>query len=188
VSNDSDHSTESSVLTPNQRLEPSNVDLLNAGIITISDIETVRACVSYENANQRRVPVLRKLSAKAEQIRSEGQGAAQRSTGDGPYLEDVKDSVVTGLQFGTYTVCRFQRCSWHVGNCFAGFDDGRSSIVLSIVDPHSIDWPSAVHKPTGSPSIVGRSPVLSNTTSIVAGSSMGSRAVHHARPLYPFRR
>jgi len=71
VSNDSDHSPVSSELSPKQRLEPPNVDLLNAGIITISDLETVQACVAYENANQGRVQILRRLASQAETIRSE---------------------------------------------------------------------------------------------------------------------
>jgi len=71
VSNKSDQSTVSSGLSPKQRLEPPTVDLLNAGIITITDIETIHACAAYENANQRRAPVLRQLAARAEQIRTE---------------------------------------------------------------------------------------------------------------------
>jgi len=73
VSNDSDHSTVSSELTPKQRLEPPNLDLLNVGIITISDIETVQACVAYENAHQSRVQILRRLASQAKTIRSEAE-------------------------------------------------------------------------------------------------------------------
>lgn len=69
--NDSDHSTVSSELSPKQRLEPPNVDLLNAGIVSITDIETVRACVAYENSNQGRVQILRRLASQAETIRSQ---------------------------------------------------------------------------------------------------------------------
>jgi len=71
VSNDSDHSTVSSELSPKQRLEPPNVDLLNAGIVSISDIETLQACVAYENTHQQRTPVLRQLAVQAARIRSE---------------------------------------------------------------------------------------------------------------------
>ena len=48
----SEQAAESSSLTPEQRLEPSNVDLLRAGIETIHDTETLRAYVGCENASQ----------------------------------------------------------------------------------------------------------------------------------------
>jgi hypothetical protein len=71
VPNGSDHSTASSELSPKQRLEPPNVDLLTAGIVSISDIETVQACVAYENTHQNRVRILRRLASRAETIRAE---------------------------------------------------------------------------------------------------------------------
>ncbi len=59
VSDSSEQSVESGGLTPAQRLEPPNSRLINAGIVTIHDMETLRACVAYENANQQRVRILR---------------------------------------------------------------------------------------------------------------------------------
>ncbi|WP_435120128.1 hypothetical protein [Halolamina sp. C58] len=64
-------STDTSELSPEQRLEPANTRLINAGIVTISDMETLRACVAYENANQQRVQILRRLEERATEIRSQ---------------------------------------------------------------------------------------------------------------------
>lgn len=61
----------SSGLSPEQRLEPPNTRLLNAGIVTINDIETLRACVAYENAHQQRVQILRRLEHRASELREE---------------------------------------------------------------------------------------------------------------------
>ncbi|MDG5775207.1 hypothetical protein QA599_02020 [Haloarculaceae archaeon H-GB1-1] len=72
MSHTSNLSVESNGLTPEQRLEPSNTRLINAGIATIHDIETLRACVAYENANQGRVQILRRLEQRASEIRSQG--------------------------------------------------------------------------------------------------------------------
>jgi len=55
MSDSSNLSVESDGLTPEQRLEPPNTRLINAGIATIHNMETLRACVAYENANQGRV-------------------------------------------------------------------------------------------------------------------------------------
>ena len=71
MSNSSEQSTVSSGLSPEQRLEPPNTRLLNAGIVTINDMETLRACVAYENANQQRVQILRRLEHRASEIRAE---------------------------------------------------------------------------------------------------------------------
>jgi hypothetical protein len=71
VSESADQSVESKGLTPKQRLEPPNTRLINAGIVTINDMETLRACVAYENANQGRVQILRRLERQAQEIRSQ---------------------------------------------------------------------------------------------------------------------
>jgi hypothetical protein len=71
VSNPDVQSTDASELSPEQRLEPPNTRLINAGIVTISDMETLRACVAYENANQQRVQILRRLEDRATEIRSQ---------------------------------------------------------------------------------------------------------------------
>ncbi|GAA0213068.1 MULTISPECIES: hypothetical protein [Halobacteriales] len=71
MSDSSDLSVESDALTPKQRLEPPNTRLINAGIATIHDMETLRACVAYENANQQRIPILRRLKDRASEIRAE---------------------------------------------------------------------------------------------------------------------
>ncbi len=34
-------------------------------------METLRACVAYENANQQRIPILRRLKDRASEIRAE---------------------------------------------------------------------------------------------------------------------
>jgi hypothetical protein len=71
VSNPDVQSTDSSELSPDQRLEPPNTRLINAGIVTINDMETLRACVAYENANQQRVQILRWLEQRASEIRAQ---------------------------------------------------------------------------------------------------------------------
>ena len=71
MSDSSDQSVESGGLTPEQRLEPPNTRLINAGIATINDMETLRACVAYENAYQQRVQILRRLDDRASELRSE---------------------------------------------------------------------------------------------------------------------
>ena len=71
VSNSSNLSVESDGLTPEQRLEPPNTRLINAGIATIHDMETLRTCVAYENANQQRIQILRRLEQRASEIRSQ---------------------------------------------------------------------------------------------------------------------
>lgn len=68
---DSDgQTTDTSDLSPEQRLEPPNTRLINAGIVTINDMETLRACVAYENANKQRVQILRRLEDRASEIRA----------------------------------------------------------------------------------------------------------------------
>ncbi|UHQ99133.1 hypothetical protein HYG81_26165 (plasmid) [Natrinema zhouii] len=71
MSNSSEQLTVSSGLSPEQRLEPANTQLINAGIVTINDMETLRACVAYENAHQQRVQILRRLEHRASDIRSQ---------------------------------------------------------------------------------------------------------------------
>ena len=58
-------------LSPEQRLEPPTARLVDAGIESINDMETLRACVAYENTHQNRTPILRRLERKAEEIREE---------------------------------------------------------------------------------------------------------------------
>ena len=71
MSNPDGQTTDASELSPEQRLEPANTRLINAGIVTINDMETLRACVAYENANQQRIPILRQLKDRASEIRAE---------------------------------------------------------------------------------------------------------------------
>jgi len=71
VSNPDGQSTDVSELSPEQRLEPPNTRLITAGIVTIHDMETLRACVAYENANQQRVQILRRLANRASEIRAQ---------------------------------------------------------------------------------------------------------------------
>jgi hypothetical protein len=71
VSNPDGQTTDASDLSPEQRLEPSNTRLINAGIVTINNMETLRACVAYENANQQRVQILRQLEQRASELRAQ---------------------------------------------------------------------------------------------------------------------
>ncbi|WP_222913146.1 hypothetical protein [Natrinema sp. SYSU A 869] len=67
----SEHNPTNEPLTPQQRLEPPNPRLIDAGIVTINDIETLRACVAYENQHQQRLPILKQLAQRAEELRDE---------------------------------------------------------------------------------------------------------------------
>ena len=58
-------------LTPEQRLEATSVQLAEAGIATINDMETLRECVAYENTHQNRTPILERLARRAEELRAE---------------------------------------------------------------------------------------------------------------------
>ena len=71
MSDSSEQSADASGLSLEQRLEPPNIRLLDAGIATIHDIETLRACIAYENANQQRVQILRRLENRTSEICSE---------------------------------------------------------------------------------------------------------------------
>jgi len=71
MSNTPEHSQDSSDLSPAQRLEAPNTRLINAGIATINDMDTLRACIAYENQHQQRVPILRLLEKRAIELRSQ---------------------------------------------------------------------------------------------------------------------
>ena len=71
MSDTGEHDPAASELSPQQRLDPPNTRLINAGIATITDMETLRACVAYENAHQQRVQILRQLEDRASEIRLE---------------------------------------------------------------------------------------------------------------------
>ena len=62
---------ESNEISPEQRLEPRNIRLIDPSIGTIDDMDTLRACVAYENTNQNRIQILRRLKRRAEEIRAE---------------------------------------------------------------------------------------------------------------------
>jgi len=53
---------------PEKRLEAPNHRLIEAGIATIPDMETLRKCVAYENAHQNRTPILKRLERKASEL------------------------------------------------------------------------------------------------------------------------
>ncbi|WP_148416382.1 hypothetical protein [Haloferax sp. KTX1] len=63
---------------PEKRLEATNTRLIDAGITTIRDMETLRECVAYENTHQNRTLILKRLARKATELRDE----QQSSTGD----------------------------------------------------------------------------------------------------------
>lgn len=71
MSNRESELTTSTGLTPEQRLEAPTTHLVDAGIATIHDMATLRACVAYENANQQRVRILRRLAERAQEIRTQ---------------------------------------------------------------------------------------------------------------------
>ncbi|WP_375335562.1 hypothetical protein [Halorussus sp. MSC15.2] len=62
---------ESNGLSPEQRLEPRNIRLIDPSIAAIDDMDTFRACVAYENTHQNRIQILRRLKRRAEEIRAE---------------------------------------------------------------------------------------------------------------------
>lgn len=65
-------SSESESITefpPEKRLEAPNTRLIDAGIKTIPDMETLRECVAYENAHRNRTPILKRLKRRATELR-----------------------------------------------------------------------------------------------------------------------
>lgn len=68
MSDTEEQDSDSSDLSPEQRLDPPNTRLINAGIATINDMETLRECVAYENAHQNRTPILKRLDRKATEL------------------------------------------------------------------------------------------------------------------------
>jgi len=66
-----EYSRDSSELSPAQRLEAPNTRLIDASIATINDMDTLRACIAYENQHQQRVPILRQLEKRAIELRSQ---------------------------------------------------------------------------------------------------------------------
>lgn len=66
-----EHSQDSSDLSPAQRLKAPNTRLIDASIATINDMDTLRACIAYENQHQQRVPILRQLEKRANELRSQ---------------------------------------------------------------------------------------------------------------------
>ncbi|WP_114578535.1 hypothetical protein [Saliphagus sp. LR7] len=66
-----DGNDSASELTPKQRVEATNPRVLDACIATIHDLETLQACVAYENQHQQRVPILEMLARRAEELREE---------------------------------------------------------------------------------------------------------------------
>ena len=56
---------------PEKRLETPNTRLINTGIATISDMETLRECIAYENTHQNRTQILRHLEWKARKLRED---------------------------------------------------------------------------------------------------------------------
>ena len=68
MSNTPEHSSK---LSPAQRLEAPNTRLIDASIATINDMDTLRACIAYENQHQQRVPILRLLEKRANELRSQ---------------------------------------------------------------------------------------------------------------------
>lgn len=61
----------STALSPQQRLEPPNIKLVDPGIATIQDMDTLWACVVYENTHQNRIQILRRLDQCATEIRAD---------------------------------------------------------------------------------------------------------------------
>jgi len=55
--------------SPEKRLEAPNHRLIRARVATISEMERLRECVSYENAHQNRTHILRRLQWKVEELR-----------------------------------------------------------------------------------------------------------------------
>ncbi len=69
--------TTSSKAEPDETLSPakrlaSNPRLCRAGIETINDMATLRACVAYENATENRLAVLEQLARRAAELTDPG--------------------------------------------------------------------------------------------------------------------
>jgi hypothetical protein len=57
---------------PEKRLEAPNHRLIEAGIATITDMDTLRDCVAYENSHQNRTHILKQLERRAAELQEEG--------------------------------------------------------------------------------------------------------------------
>lgn len=53
---------------PEKRLEAPTYRLVEAGIATIPDMETLQECVAYENTRQYRTAVLKRLERKGAEL------------------------------------------------------------------------------------------------------------------------
>lgn len=71
MSDSSNQSDSTAEFPPEKRLEAPNIRLIDAGIATIPDMETLQECVAYENAHQNRTQILRRLKWKAEELRED---------------------------------------------------------------------------------------------------------------------
>jgi len=71
MSDTPEYTQDSSELSPAKRLEAPNTRLIDASIATINDMDTLRACIAYENQHQQRVPILRQLEKRAIELRSQ---------------------------------------------------------------------------------------------------------------------
>ena len=56
---------------PEKRLEAPTYRLVEAGIATIPDMETLQECVAYENTHQNRTPILKRLERKGAELRDD---------------------------------------------------------------------------------------------------------------------
>lgn len=56
---------------PCKRVDAPTTRLIRAGIATIPDMATLRACVAYENQHKGREQILRRLKLKAAELREE---------------------------------------------------------------------------------------------------------------------
>lgn len=70
--NESSEDSDTDQLPPKKRLE-GPTRLVNAGIESIEDMDMLRECVAYENANQNRSQILHRLELKADELRADDQ-------------------------------------------------------------------------------------------------------------------
>ncbi|WP_254526113.1 hypothetical protein [Natrinema caseinilyticum] len=61
----------SSELSPAQRLEAPSTRFIDASIAPINDMDALRACIAYENQHQQRIPILRQLEKRTNELRSQ---------------------------------------------------------------------------------------------------------------------
>lgn len=93
--------SESSGLTSEQRVGSSEPALITAGIVTIHDLETLRACVTYENQHRQRAPCCGdSASEQLNSARSDRRWRVSTPQGGGVTVSEIRQDITFQTTFG----------------------------------------------------------------------------------------